>query len=158
MPVLLIFSKKKNKNKTKQNKKTKTKTKTKKNKKNLFGWFFLLLYLFLIDCFQPCCLQMVGVFASFIIRAVRCSIKMLVWEIQFFRMVISVMNLPLRTAFPMSHKFGCVQPSFLLTFQKTLTHFFLTQWSLSRQLFSSHEAVCFLLFLLLESRFNRVVW
>lgn len=54
----------------------------------------------------------------------------------------------------MSHKYGYVGPSFSLSYRKSLIVLFifsLTQWSLSRELFSLHEYVGFLhmLFLLL---------
>ena len=68
------------------------------------------------------------------------------------------MNFSLSTAFIMSHKFGYVMPSFLLNSIKSLISFIispLTERSLSREFFSFHEYVDFLLFmLLLKSKFN----
>ena len=62
---------------------------------------------------------------------------------------LSAMNFPLNTALIVSHKFGYVVPS-----GKSLIYFCissLTKLSLSRELFSFHEYVGFLLFLLLKS-------
>jgi hypothetical protein len=71
---------------------------------------------------------------------------------------LSSVNFPLGTAFIVSHKFGYVVPLFLLNYRKSFISFFissLAQYSLSRELFSFHKYVGFLLFLLLlKSSFN----
>ena len=68
------------------------------------------------------------------------------------------MNFPLSTAFIVSHKFGYDVSTFSLNSRKSLISFFissLTKLSLSRELFSFHEYVGFLMFLLLlKSSFN----
>ena len=61
------------------------------------------------------------------------------------------------TVLIVSHMFGYVGYSFSLNSRKFLISFFissLTQWSLSRELFSFHEFVGFLLLLLQKYRFN----
>jgi hypothetical protein len=72
---------------------------------------------------------------------------------------LSAMNLPLSTAFIVSHKYGYVVSLFSLNFSKSLISFFissLAQRSLSREFFSFHECVGFLLLLLLlKSSFNQ---
>ena len=64
------------------------------------------------------------------------------------------MSFPLSTAFIVSHKFGYVVPSFSLNSIKSLISFFIStliKLSLSREIFSFHQYVAFLLFLLLMS-------
>lgn len=63
-------------------------------------------------------------------------------------------SFPLSTVFIVSHKFGCVLPPFLLNFRMSLISY-LTQRSLSGQLFNFDGFISFLVFLLLlKSRFN----
>jgi hypothetical protein len=55
------------------------------------------------------------------------------------------------------NKFKHVMPSFSLNYRNSLIAFFissLTQLLLNRELFSFHECICLLLFLLLKSIFN----
>jgi hypothetical protein len=72
-----------------------------------------------------------------------------VWELSnFFMRALSVMNFPL-SSFIVSHKFEYVVPSLSLNFRKSLIYLFissLSQWSLSRELFSFHKYVGFFFF------------
>jgi hypothetical protein len=69
----------------------------------------------------------------------------------------STMNLPLNTAFIMSYAFGYAVPSFSLNLRTSLIFFFisfLSQRSLSRELFTFHDYVGFLVFLSLKAGFK----
>ena len=80
------------------------------------------------------------------------------WDFSsFFMEAFSAMNLPLNTAFIVSHKFGSVVWSFSLNFRKSLISTFissLTYWWFRWALFNFHVFVGFLeLVLLLTSSF-----
>jgi hypothetical protein len=63
-----------------------------------------------------CCLLLLGAFASFCSRTLRCAVKLLVYALSSFSLeALRAMSFPLRTAFIMSHKFGYVMVSFSLS-------------------------------------------
>ena len=126
------------------------------SKKQLFVsllLFFFVLFLFYwcqpwIDYFLPS--MPVGCVCFFCSRAFRCACKLIVWDLSdFFMKVLSAMNFPLSTTFIVSHKFGYVVHSFSLNSRKSLISFIIsamTQWSLSKELFSFHnfkDVCCF---------------
>ena len=86
--------------------------------------------------------------------AFTCAIKSLIWAIlDFFMKALSVKG-TFNIAFIVFHKFGYVLYSFLLNPIKSLISS-LTQWWLSRDLFSFYGFLGFLLFVLwLTSNFN----
>jgi hypothetical protein len=74
--------------------------------------------------------------------------------------MLNDVNFPISTTLIVYHKFGCVVHSFSLNSRKSLILFFLSslsQWSLSKKLFSIYEYVGFLLLLLLL-KFNCNLW
>ena len=89
-------------------------------------------------------------------RTFRHTFKLLVWELSnFFMVALSGINFPLSTVFLISHKFGHGEFSF--NSRKPFISGFiasLIQRSLSREWSNFYECVYFLLFLLLNSRFN----
>ena len=96
-------------------------------------------------------LLLLGVFASFYSRAFRCAVKLVVYApSNFFLEALRMMSLPLSTAFIVSHEFANLEPSFSLNSKKSLISFFisfLTKLLLSRELFSFHMYLGFLLLL-----------
>jgi hypothetical protein len=98
------------------------------------------------------------IFASFCSRAFPCDVKSQPWDhTNFFVIGLSAMNFPLSTAFIVSYKFGYVVHSFSLNSRRSFISsifYSLTQSSLSRELFSFHEFLIFLLFCLI--RFKRL--
>ena len=127
----------------------------------LILWIFLLVSTWLISPLSliiSCCLLLLGEFASFCSRAFRCVVKQLMCVKRlmcalssFFLEALRAMSFPVRNAFIMSPKFGYILASFSLNSKKSLISFLissLTNFSLSRVLFSFHVYVGFLVFML----------
>ena len=130
------------------------------SKNHVLVWLILCTVLFVsswlissLSLIISCHLPLLGVFASFYSRTFRCAVKLLMYALSsFFLEALRAISFPLTTAFIVSHKFGCVIPSFPLNCKKSLISFFipfLTKVSLRRVLFSFHVNVGFLLFMLL---------
>ena len=100
-----------------------------------------------------CFLILLGVLAPFCSKGYRCSVQLLVYtHPSFFLEVLRALCFHPSTAFIVSHKFGCVVPSFPLNTRKSFISFlisYLTKVSLSRAWFSFHVYVGILLFFLL---------
>ena len=76
---------------------------------------------------------------------------------------LSDMDFPLSSTFIIYWKSGYVVPSFSLNYRRTSISFFisyLSKWSLSKELFSFHEYVCFLLFKYITNLWlsDRIQW
>lgn len=86
----------------------------------------------------------------------RYASKLLIWDLSnFFMKSLCTMKFPLSSAFILSHKFQCFVPSFFIDFKKVFNLFFPWSSDYWLQLFSLHESIDFLLFLLfLKSSFN----
>lgn len=94
-------------------------------------------------------LGLLGMITSLFSRSLRCAVKLLVFSLfNFFMKAFSV--------FILSYIFGYALYSLLLTSKKYFFSLFLSWpiFSFSTDLFSSHEFVIFLLFLLLLFRFS----
>ena len=97
----------------------------------LLVWLILCIVLFVstwwisaLSLIISCSLLLLGEFASFCSRAFMCVVKLLVCALcSFFLEALRAMNFPLRTAFIVFHKFGCVVASFSLNSKKSLIFF-----------------------------------
>ena len=96
-----------------------------------------------------CHLLLLGAFASFCSRVFRCAVKLLMYALSsFFLEELRAIHFHLITAFILFLKLWYVMPSFSLYCKKSFILFFiffLTKLSLSRELFSFHVYVSFLL-------------
>jgi hypothetical protein len=96
------------------------------SKNQLLVWLILCIVLFVytwlisaLSLIISCCLLLLGEFASFCSRALRCAVKLLVYALSsFFLEVLRAMTFPFRTAFTVSHNFGYVVASFSLNSKK----------------------------------------
>ena len=98
------------------------------------------------------------VFAYFYSRVFRCVVKFLMWSHPCPTLVLSGMNFPFSIV---THKSGYDVSTFSLHSRKSLIPFFISSMSklsLSKQLYSFHVFVGFLLFLLLLRNSCRPQW
>jgi hypothetical protein len=120
------------------------------DEKNIYN-VFVFVFTWVIsapefDYFRPS--TPLGRICFFYSRVFRCAVELRVYDLfNFFMEALRAMGLPLSTAFIVSHKFEYDVPSFV-KFLKSFNFLkisFLTKLLLSRELFSSHECVGFLL-------------
>jgi hypothetical protein len=92
------------------------------SKNQLLVWLILCKVLFVsiwlisaLSLIISCHLLLLSEIASFCSRAFRCAVKLLVYALsRFFLEALRAMSFPLRKAFFVSHKFGCVVALFSL--------------------------------------------
>ena len=129
------------------------------SKNQLLAWLIFAMVFFVSFAFISALifkisflLLTLGFFISSFSSCFRCRVRLFIWLFScFLRYACIAMNLPLSTAFTVSHRFWVVVFSFLFVYMHILISFLISSvicWLFSSVLFSLHMLAFLIVFLL----------